>query len=185
MSLKTDKRNYRMKTKIVAALFGVALFFSGCGNKVEEKPVVEIKEGRVAPAVEIGKPFLSGTLKDQFGKEGRVTDDTEKVIMVFAKSTGHLVKEFLNTKPNDYLDKEHIVFIADVSGMPSMILKYAALPDLQKHKYSIFLIRDEKISKKFRNDKYKDYIMVIDLDDGRVEEVEFVTTAKDLEEAID
>lgn len=174
-----------MKTKIAAALFGTLLFIGGCSNKVEEKPVIEIKEGRVAPAVEVGKPFVSGTLKDQFDREGQVTEDTEKVIMVFSKSTGHLVKEFLNTKPNDYLDKEHVVFIADVSGMPSMILKYVALPDLQKHKYSIFLIRDAKESKKFRNDKYKEYIMVVDLDDGRIEEVKFVTTAKDLEEAID
>jgi len=174
-----------MKTKLMAALFGAVLLFGGCSNKVEEKPVVEIEEGVVAPAIEIGKPFVSGTLKDQFGKEGSVTNETEKVIMVFGKATGHLVKEYLNTKPDDYLDRKHVVFIADVSGMPSMILKYIALPDLQKHKYSIFLIREKEASKKFRNDKYKDYIMVIDLDDGRVEKVEFVTTAKDLEEAID
>ncbi|WP_201353150.1 hypothetical protein [Hydrogenimonas urashimensis] len=174
-----------MKMKILSALFGAALLIAGCSNKVEEKPVVEIKKGKVAPAIEIGKPFVSGTLKDQFGKKGQVTGETKKVIIVFGKATGHLVKEYLNTKPDDYLDKKRVVFIADVSGMPSMILKYVALPDLQKHRYSIFLIRDKKASEKFRNEKYRDYIMVIDLDDGLIEDVEFVTTPKDLEEAID
>ena len=174
-----------MKTKLVAALFGAILLFGGCGNKVEEKPVVEIEKGKVAPAIEIGKPFVSGTLKDQFDREGSVTPDTEKVIVVFTKATGHLVKEFLNKKPQNYLAEKHVVFIADVSGMPSMIFKYAALPDLQKHKYPIYLILEKENSKKFRNDKYKEYIMIVDLDDGMVEEVEFVTTEKDLEEAID
>ncbi|BDY12037.1 hypothetical protein [Hydrogenimonas cancrithermarum] len=174
-----------MKIKLLAALFASALLMSGCNNKVEEKPLIEVKEGRVAPAIEVGKPFESGTLKDQFGKEGSVTPDTEKVIIVFGKATGHLVKEYLNTKPNDFLAKEHVVFIADVSGMPSMILKYVALPDLQKHKYPIYLILDEKISEKFRNEKYKDYIMVVDLDHAIVEKVDFVTSDKDLENAID
>ena len=171
--------------KFAALLVGAVLLFAGCSNKVEEKPVEKVTTGKVAPAIEIGKPFDPGTLKDQFGREGRVTPGTEKVIMVFAKSTGHLVKEYLNKKPADYLDKEHVVFIADVSGMPSMILKYVALPDLQKHEYSIFLITDEKAAEKFKPAGHADRIMVIDLDEGRVEEVEFVTTEKDLEEAID
>jgi len=174
-----------MKLKLMAAIFASVLVISGCSNKVEEKPVVKIEKGSIAPAIEIGKKFEPGTLKDQFGKEGTVDENSEKVIMVFAKSTGHLVKEFLNTKPENYLDEHKVIFIADVSKMPSMIFKYAALPDLQKHKYPIYLILDESISQKFKNDKYKDYVMVIDLDHSIVKEVEFVTTAKDLEEAID
>ncbi|SFP25078.1 hypothetical protein [Hydrogenimonas thermophila] len=174
-----------MKLKLMAAIFASVLTISGCSNKVEEKPVVKVEKGTIAPAIEIGKKFEPGTLKDQFGKEGTVDENSEKVIMVFAKSTGHLVKEFLNTKPENYLEEHHVIFIADVSKMPSMIFKYAALPDLQKHKYPIYLILDESVSQKFKNDKYKNYVMVIDLDHSVVKEVEFVTTAKDLEEAID
>jgi len=174
-----------MKLKLMATIFASVLVISGCSSKVEEKPVVEVEKGSVAPAIEIGKKFEPGILKDQFDKEGTVDKSSKKVIMVFAKSTGHLVKEFLNTKPENYLNEHKVIFIADVSKMPSMIFKYAALPDLQKHKYPIYLILDESISQKFKNDKYKDYVMVIDLDNSVVKEVEFVTTAKDLEEAID
>jgi len=174
-----------MRLKLMTAILASVLAISGCSNRVEEKDVVKIEKGRVAPAIEIGKKFEPGTLKDQFDKEGTVDENSEKVIMVFAKSTGHLVKEFLNRKPENYLDEHKVIFIADVSKMPSMIFKYAALPDLQKHKYPIYLILDESVSKKFKNEKYKDYVMVIDLDHSVVEEVEFVTTAKDLEEAID
>jgi hypothetical protein len=174
-----------IKKTLFIALTGAVLLFAGCSNKVEEKPVETITSGKVAPAIEIGKPFESGLLKDQFGREGRVTPDTEKVILVFAKSTGHLVKEYLNKKPDDFLAKKHVVFIADVSGMPSMILKFIALPDLQKHKYPIYLIRDEAQSQKFKAPKHTDQIMVVDLKGGDVEAVAFVTTEKDLDKAID
>ncbi|NPA29010.1 MAG: hypothetical protein GXO33_02365 [Epsilonproteobacteria bacterium] len=172
--------------KVLIALLTGVLLFAGCSNKVEEKPVVKIEKGNIAPAIVVGKPFPKETLTDQFGKKGGVTDDTKKVILVFGKATGHLVKEFLNTKPADYLAVKHTVFIADVSGMPSLILKYVALPDLQKHRYPIYLITDKGASKSYKNDRYADFIMVVDLDDnGIVEKAEFVTTAKDLEKAID
>ena len=175
----------KKKSLLIAALAAGALLFSGCSNKVEEKPVEKIEKGSVAPAIEIGKAFESGVLKDQFGREGRVLPDTEKVILVFAKSTGHLVKEFLNKKPADYLAKEHTVFIADVSGMPSIIFETMALPDLKKHRYPIYLITDKAVSEKFKSPEHTDQIMVVELDDGVVEGVIFVTTEKDLEEAID
>ncbi len=168
----------------IVLVFSVVLL-SGCSSKVEEKPTVEINSGVIAPNIVVGKPIKSVTLKDQFDKTGTIKPDTKKIIFVFAKSTGHLVKEYLNTKPNDYLTKKHTVFIADVSGMPSMILKYMALPDLKKHKYSIYLIRDEKISEGFKNSKYKDYIMVVTLSNGTVKGARFVTTAKELQSAIE
>jgi hypothetical protein len=174
-----------MKRTLATIALGGVLLFAGCGNKVEEKPAEKVTSGKVAPAIEIGKPFESGTLKDQFGHEGRVTPDTEKVILVFAKATGHLVKEYLNKKPADFLAEEHVVFIADVSGMPSIIFETMALPDLKKHAYPIYLITDESLSAKFKDPKHTDQIMIVDLDDGVVEEVVFVTTEKDLEEAID
>ena len=173
------------KSILFASLTAAVLLATGCNKKVEEKPVESVKNGQVAPAVRIGQPFDSGELTDQFDRKGRVTPDTEKVMMVFGKATGHLVKTYLNEKPADYLAKEHVVFIADVSGMPSVILKYMALPDLQKHKYPIYLITDEKKAEKFKPQGHEDQIMVIDLDHGVVEEVSFVTTEKDLEEAID
>jgi len=173
-----------MRLKLVVAIFTLTLAISGCSNKVEERPLVKVENGVIAPAIEAGKKFQIGTLKDQFDRTGNIDEDAKKVIMVFAKSTGHLVKDFLNTKPKSYLDERKVIFIADVSKMPSMIFEYVALPDLQKYKYPIYLILDESISKKFRNDRYKDYVMIIDLDKSIIKKVRFVTTTKDLEKII-
>ncbi len=174
-----------MKKKILfVALFATVLLFGGCSNKVEEKAVVTVKEGEVAPAVKIGEPFGAQKLVDQFDKEGEIGADTKKVIMAFSKATGHLVKEFLSTQPKDYLASHHAVFIADVSGMPKVIYEYMALPGLQKNDFSIYLLKSEDEAKKFKNEKYADYVMVIDLDNGIVEKVEFVTTVDDLKKSL-
>jgi len=174
-----------MKIKLWMALFAAVILMGGCNNKVEEKPVVKVEEGKIAPAIEVGQPFQPAPFKDQFGNEGSVTEDTQTVIMVFSKSTGHLVKEFIEQQPDTYLKEHHAIFVADVSKMPSLIFKYAALPDLQKHNYPIYLILDEEVAQNFKNEKYSDYVMVIDLDHGTVQAVTFVTTEKALEEAID
>ncbi|BBG65766.1 conserved hypothetical protein [Hydrogenimonas sp.] len=173
-----------MKKGILAVLFATVLLFAGCSNKVEEKATVTVKEGSVAPAIQIGKEFGAKKLTDQFDKEGEIGPDTKKVIMAFSKATGHLVKEFLATQPKDYLASKSAVFIADVSGMPKVIYEYMALPGLQKNDFPIYLLRNEKEAEKFKNEKYADYVMVIDLSDGIVEKVEFVTTVEELEKSL-
>ncbi len=170
---------------LFAALFAAVLLFGGCSNKVEERAGVTLKEGEVAPAIKIGEPFGHHKLKDQFDKEGEIGEDTKKVIMAFSKATGHLVKEFLATQPKDYLASHHAVFIADVSGMPKVIYEYMALPGLQKNDFSIYLLQSEEEAKKFKSEKYADYVMVIDLDNGVVKSVSFVTTVDDLKKSLD
>lgn len=174
-----------MKMKLTAVLFAGALLFGGCSNKVEEKATATLTQGTVAPAVAIGKPFGAEKLEDQFGKEGEIGSDTKKVIMAFSKATGHLVKEFLATQPKDYLAQHHAVFIADVSGMPKVIYEYMALPGLQKNEFSIYLLKDEAQAKRFKNEQYADYVMVVDLNDKIVEKVSFVTTVDELKKALD
>lgn len=174
-----------MKIKVLAALFAAVFLFGGCSNKVEERATVTVSEGKVAPAVDIGREFGAEKLTDQFGKEGEISGDTKKVIMAFSKATGHLVKEFLATQPKDYLASHNAVFIADVSGMPKVIYEYMALPGLQKNEFSIYLLTDEKDAEKFKNEKYADYVMVVDLDNRMVEKVEFVTTVDELKKSLD
>ncbi len=174
-----------MRLKLMAALFAGVLLFGGCSNKVEEKESVTITQGTVAPAIEIGEPFGADRLEDQFGKEGEIGHDTKKVIMAFSKATGHLVKEFLATQPKEYLAQHHAVFIADVSGMPKVIYEYMALPGLQKNEFSIFLLKEEGDARRFKNEKYSDYVMVVDLNGKIVEKVAFVTTVDELKKALD
>ena len=58
---------------------------------------------------------ISFTLPDQFDKAHTLNSDTKTLIIVFAKATGHTVKEFLKKQDSDYLVKRATLFIADIS----------------------------------------------------------------------
>jgi len=123
---------------------------------------------------------ISFTLPDQFDKAHSLTDDTKKLILVFAKATGHTVKKFLNSQDSDYLTKRDAIFIADISPMPTVIRNTFALPDLKKSKYSVLLIYDGEIAKQLKNEKAADKIAVATMEKGVVKNIKFVTTAQEV-----
>ncbi len=123
---------------------------------------------------------VSYTLPDQFDKTQTLDDSIQKLILVFAKDTGHTVKEYLKAQPADYLAKHHTAFIADVSPMPVVIRNTFALPDLKKQHYSVILILDKKISEDFKKDAKTDKIAVATLKDGIIEKVEYLKSAEEL-----
>jgi len=163
----------------------LALTLSGCGSKeVVDHEKVTIEKGQIAPGLTVGSN-IELVLKDQFDNEHKIKESTKKVIFVFTKATGHLVKEFFNTKSEDFMQKRDIQFVADVSLMPSLILEYAALPDLKKHKYPIMLIRDENIASKFKNEANSEAIMIVNLDKLKITNVKFVSNINDFQSEIE
>lgn len=175
-----------MKLNILSAtVLAVTLTLSGCGNKeVTPHEKVTIEKGQIAPGLIVGSN-IELALNDQFDKAHKIEESTKKVIFVFTKATGHLVKQFFNTQSEDFMQKRDIQFVADVSPMPSLILEYAALPDLKKHKYPIMLIRDEKIAPNFKNDANSEAIMIVNLDKLRVTNVKFVSNINDFQTEIE
>ena len=123
---------------------------------------------------------LEFTLPDQFDKSHSLTNDTKKLILVFAKSTGHTVKAFLNQQNKDYLTKRNTLFVADISPMPTVIRNTFALPDLRKSNYSVLLIYDENIAKSLKNEKEADKIAIATIDKKEIKSVKYITTTAEL-----
>jgi len=175
-----------MKYNILGLILATGLLFGGCSKKeIEDKAQVVVNSGVVSQGITIGKELATYTFSDQFDKKHSLTSDIKKVIFVFTKPTGHLMRVYLGTKDINYLDSRNIDFIADVSGMPSLIFKMFALPDLKDSKYPIMIIKDKEKSKRFRNDKQKDSVMIISLENKIVKSVKFVTNEADLIKEID
>ncbi len=162
------------------------LVFSGCGDKeVIDTKSVAISSGTVAKKIVIGAKMEAFTLNDQFEKPHTLDEKTKKIIFVFTKATGHMVKGYLNTKPVDYLQKRDIAFVADVSPMPSIIRNMFAIPDLQEHEYPVWLILDEAVAAGYKPEKESEKVMIITLDNLNVSGVKFVATEADIKAAID
>ena len=123
---------------------------------------------------------ISFTLPDQFDKSHAINDDTKILIISFAKATGHTIKEYLEKQPKDYLSNKNAFFVADISPMPTVIRNTFALPDLQKSPYSVLLIYDKTIAQKIKDEKYKDKIVIVTLENSLVKEIIFISTEDEL-----
>jgi hypothetical protein len=169
------------KRLLVGCLIFCSLLLGACSKKEE---VQNLGANMVAPVLGIGKKILPIKLKDQFEKEHILTADIKKLIFVFKKDSGHLVREYFNKLDKNYLKKNKIVFIADLSPMPSFIRNYIAIPDLKKHQYPIWLLLDEKNANKYKNLSNIEKIMIVELDNFVIKGAKFISTTKELDKEL-
>jgi hypothetical protein len=127
---------------------------------------------------------LSFTLPDQFDKAVTLTPETKKVIFVFAKATGHTVKEFLKKQDKNYLPSRNALFVADISGMPTVIRNTFALPDFKKSAYSVALIYDKAIATSYKNEKDADKITIVTLSNDVITKKQTFSTEEELKAAL-
>jgi len=127
---------------------------------------------------------LHFTLPDQFDKAVMLTANTKKVLFVFAKATGHTVKEFLKKQDKNYLPSKNALFVADISGMPTIIRNTFALPDFKKSDYSVALIYDKAIAKAYKNEKDADKITLITLNNNVITDLQTLSTEEEIKSAL-
>ncbi len=139
---------------------------------------------KVTPA---DKPFGVGstiafTLPDQFDKPQSLPADTQKLIFVFTKPTGHIFRSWMAFHEQaDYLNQHKLAAVADVSGMPTVILNTFAMPDFRKSKYSLELIYDKKMAAKLKEGQQVDKVIVMSLEHGKVTKVEHAGSVEELD----
>ena len=172
--------------KLILGFLAISILLSGCGgNKLENKEKVTLNSGTVSEGIVVGSKLEDFKFKDQFDKETSLKDSTKKVMFAFTKPTGHLIKMYMADKKENYLTSRDIIFIADISGMPSIIATMFAIPDMKESKYPILLIKEKEKAMRFRNEQHKNSAMIITLKNKIIQNVKFVTNDKDLKSEID
>ena len=82
-----------------------------------------------------GQSLPTLKIKDQFEKEFTIDSNIKTIIFSASKTEGTTIKEFLLTKDKDYLTTNKAVYVADITGMPSII---TSLLQCQNESLSIF-----------------------------------------------
>lgn len=95
-----------------------------------------------AQTVSVGDAIKPISWRDQFEHPVAVNEDTHAVILVSEKSVGEWVNVTLGEMPADTLTQRRIVYVSDISAMPTLITKAFALPKWRKLPFSIALARD-------------------------------------------
>jgi len=132
-------------------------------------------------AIQINDDMSNFSHLDQFDKIHNVTSDTKKMIFAFTKSSGHMVKEFLTNKNDDYLTSKNIMYIADVSSMPT-IIQWFVLPTFKDYNFPIIIINDDKLSNEFKKDEPNiDKIIVVVLKNKIVTQIKYFNNVTNME----
>jgi len=161
--------------KILLTLL-LAFSFIACSSKSDETANKNIE-----PKLVVGKSLNSLALKDQNEKPQTLSKDTKIIFFSFSKPMGHACNDFLESKPANYLQEHHAVYVADVSAAPSLIKSMFILPDLKELKFPILLINDDTLSEEYSKGVNKDTIVVVSLENKKITKIQTAKDAKELE----
>ena len=170
--------------KVLLAVLAVLILAGGYAY-LSTRGDKSVKGNEAFGRVAVGETLKPFTLRDQFDRLHTLTEDTKKIIFVFKKDPGHVVRSYLNRQDDGYLASRNILFVADISKMPAVIREYAAMPDLRQRGYAILTVYNRELAAKFKDEKEETKIMVADLDRFHVTAIRFAETEEELEKLID
>lgn len=134
--------------------------------------------GLFANSLTTGSELPTLTIVDQFEQTHTVDANTKTILFSATKDESATIRDFVNEKgKTEFLTSNNIAYIADITGMPSLITKFFAMPKMKKYEFPILLIdEDNKALFPVEADK----ISVISLENGKVTDVKYVKTKEEL-----
>lgn len=135
-----------------------------------------------ALAVQAEQPVVRWTLLDQNDKAYTLDDDTQVLLIARSMASAKLLNAAIEEQPAGYLEARHIVYVADIEKMPSLI-KLVAVPSMRSAKYRIMLDQDGRVASRYDGDR--ESVQWLALEGGKVtKEVRF-SDAEKLKQSID
>jgi hypothetical protein len=120
--------------------------------------------------------------KDQFDQPHRLDPEIQLIIYAHSKDSGSLMAEILTDVAPGHLHAMHAVYIANISGMPSLITRYIALPRLREIATPILLAREtDKVA---WIPATKDKITLLNVEQGQITSVRYSESEKELREIL-
>lgn len=108
-------------------------------------------------------------LPDQHDRPGAIGPDTRVVILSRDMAAGDVVKDGLAGMDQAALDLRAAVYVADISGMPSMIASMFAIPKMRDRSYRILLDRDGVATRDFPYADGRPTVLVVE--EGKIARV--------------
>ncbi|MDD3007311.1 MAG: hypothetical protein PHQ70_00445 [Arcobacter sp.] len=135
----------------------------------------------IASSLTIDSEVPAIKIKDQFEKEHTIDANVKTILFASDKGTSDILKDYLLSKDADILTKNNAIYVADISGMPSLISKFVALPKMKKYPFSVLLLDD---TNKDNFSKEEGKIIVYTLDNSKVTNIAKISTKEELEAII-
>ena len=132
----------------------------------------------IANSLSVGSEASAIKIKDQFEKEHTVDANVKTILFASDKDTSDILIDYLLSKDADILTRNNAVYVADISGMPSLISKFIAMPKMKKYPFSILLL-DDTNKENFTKEEGK--IIVYTLENSKVTNISKISKKEELE----
>ncbi|WP_434577284.1 hypothetical protein J3P95_11050 [Pseudomonas sp. Z5-35] len=127
------------------------------------------------------QPVVKWTLLDQNDKAYTLNDSAQVLLIARSMSAAELLDAAMEGQPEGYLEAHHIVYVADIEKMPSLV-KIVAVPAMRSAKYRIMLDQDGRVASRYGGDR--DTVQWLALNNGAVVSEQRFADAEKLKQAI-
>ena len=134
-----------------------------------------------APPKDLNQPVQKWTLLDQNDKAYTLNDSAQVLLIARSMSAAKLLDAALEGQPEGYLEARHIVYLADIEKMPSLI-KMVAVPAMRSAKYRIMLDQNGRVATPYGGDR--DTVQWLALNNGAVVSEQRFADGEKLKQAI-
>ena len=131
--------------------------------------IKSLRVGHILPPLE---------LKTQHGKPIKISKDIKTLLFAVEKAPSKLINTFLMKQDAAYLLNKKAYFVADISGMPSIITKMFAIPKMKKRPYDILLAKNA--AQVAYIPRKKEFVTVVKVTAGKVTTIMFLNKAEQL-----
>lgn len=135
-----------------------------------------------AAPLNVGETYKSITVVDPHEKSFTV-DNVDYIIFSGDKASGKIGHEAVSKKTQAFLDEKKIVYLSDMSGVPSLIYSLFMEGKFKEYKYRLGLIWEEEDVMQFP--KKEDQVTVLSLKNDQVTNIQYFKSAKELETFLD
>jgi hypothetical protein len=126
-----------------------------------------------ADPLKIGDMLPDSLFYDQHEKPHKLNGQIQLLIFAHTKQMGALMTDILADAKPDLLQEHNAIYLADISGMPSLIARFIALPKMRKIDAPICLVREAKDA--IWLPKMEDKLTLVKLAAGQVKAISYTS----------
>lgn len=133
------------------------------------------------PPLAVGSMVAPTSIEDQYGVEHALDASVRVVLFSRDMGGGAIIREVLAADPT-ILDRANAVYLADISGMPTLIANTMAIPKMRKRSYATLLDRTGETTAAFPAEEGKATVLVLEA--LEVSSIRLVGSADELRAAL-
>ncbi|QUN06174.1 hypothetical protein KDN34_01480 [Shewanella yunxiaonensis] len=130
----------------------------------------------------VGDTLQPVTLQDQFDAPQSLNDGDKLLVFTRSMAGGKIAREALSGVTTEQMQHIGLLYIADISGMPSLIARLVAIPKMKDFSFPVALDREGQPTKLFP--VADDTAALINLEQLKITQIRYFDSAEALKQAL-